>query len=114
MIVSLARFFKKRNFHGLWAVSWPTKVFEFGWIRSRCSGPWPYLKGPPPPSLYHIAGNAGRLNNFSQCEIVMSVLHGNPVLELPCPHFRSCNHMLGALGSALGKLTGCNCGTGTL
>jgi len=41
---------------------------------------------------HHIAVGAGRLNSFSQCEIVRSVLHGNLVLglELLCSaHFRS-------------------------
>jgi len=60
--------------------------------------------------LTTLLGGAER-NSFSQCAIVRSVLHGNPVLELPCPHFQSCNHMLGALCPALGKLAGCNCGT---
>jgi len=32
-----------------------------------------------------MSGGAERLNSFSQCEIVKSVQHGNPVLELPYP-----------------------------
>jgi len=99
---------------------------------------WPLPQGRCYPSLgegvHHIAGGAGRLNSFSQCEIGRSVLHGKPVLELPCPisdHVITCLEPLAPLklrpygaiqmcillllllllGPALCKLAGCNCGT---